>query len=146
MPVKPRRFIEALWANLVEAGIAFAVLAETAEGQPAGAGLFVLGRQSTALKYSASDPALWHLKPDHLVLWTAIERACELGCSVFDFGRSELKHTTLRRFKSSWGAVETPLVYSSCGAVGGAARGVLGASRAREALRQVIRRSPIFVC
>jgi CelD/BcsL family acetyltransferase involved in cellulose biosynthesis len=146
VPVQPRRFIEAVWANVVEAGIAFAVLAETADGQPAGAGLFVLGSQSTALKYSASDPTLWHLKPNHLVLWTAIERACELGCSVFDFGRSELEHTTLRRFKSSWGAVETPLVYSSCGPAGGAGRGVLGASRAREALSQVIRRSPVFVC
>ena len=47
------------------------------------------------------------------VFWTAIQESCARSDREFDFGRTDLGNEGLRRFKSGWGGVERPLVYSS---------------------------------
>ena len=142
-PVQPRRFVAALWRHLVEPGPGFAVLAERPDGAVVAAGLFLAAGEGAIMKFSASDAAAWHLKPNHLVTWAAIEEACALGCVELDFGRSELHHAGLRRYKASWGARELPLVHT-CRGGGGA--GLVRPGRLRGAMAAVIRRSPPVVC
>jgi len=141
VPVQPRRFVAALWRHVIESGLGFAVLAEVPGGEAVGAGLYVASGASAVMKFSASEPSCWHLKPNHLVTWTAIEEACGRGCATLDFGRSELRHASLRRYKASWGAEEVPLVYTCRGGAGAAGPGRLG-----DAMGAVIRRSPVVVC
>jgi hypothetical protein len=45
---------------------------------------------SLIYKYSASDPAYWRLRPNNLLLWRAIQWACENGYHTFDMGRTDL--------------------------------------------------------
>jgi CelD/BcsL family acetyltransferase involved in cellulose biosynthesis len=144
-PVQPWRFVAALWRHLVEPGLAFAVLAELPGGEPVAAGVFLAapGPGGAIMKFSASDPAVWDRKPNHLVTWAAIEHACALGNSTLDFGRSELHHAGLRRYKASWGARELPLAHTCLGGAGGS---LVGQGRLREAMAAVIRRSPPVVC
>lgn len=142
VPVQPRRFVAALWRHVVESGPGFAVLAEGPDGEAVGAGLYLAAGATAVMKFSASEASGWHLKPNHLVTWAAIERACAGGCATLDFGRSELRHAGLRRYKASWGAEEVPLVYTCVG--GGAP--AAGHGRLRGAMEAVIRRSPVVVC
>src|ERR1051326_2557199 len=70
-PAQPRRFFDLLWERLLDRGLGFVLLAEHAGACIAGA--VFLGWNGTLLyKYSASDSRHWQLRPNNLVLWTAI--------------------------------------------------------------------------
>lgn len=140
VPIQPRRFFELLWERLIEPGLGFVLLAYAGDTPVAGA-VFLTWNGTVTYKYGASDTAFWHLRPNHLVMWSAIRRACEHGADAFDFGRSDLGGEGLRRFKASWGAEELPLDYSVLG--GGAVR---SAGRVQGAAGAVIRHSPLWVC
>lgn len=141
VPVQPQRYFELLWRRLAEIGLAYALIAE-ADGRPVAAAIFLDWNGVVTYKYGASDESAWPLRPNNLLFWTAIREACEAGRHTFDFGRTDLDNAGLRAFKSSWGAREAPLVYSTLGgktvAAGGARPGSLAAG--------FIRRSPMFVC
>src|SRR5207302_7671352 len=124
-------------------GGGFVGVVETSAGEPVAAGLF-LGRGRTLVyKYGASDASAWHLKPNHLLYWSAIEWAAERGFQVLDLGKTELANAGLRRFKAGWGAEELPLVHTRGGPAAAAAD---GDGRLGRALGAVIRRSPPAVC
>jgi CelD/BcsL family acetyltransferase involved in cellulose biosynthesis len=143
VPVQPRRFFEAVWLHVVQPGLGFIALAESATGEPLAVALFLAHNKTIVYKYGASDASHWDLKPNHLLFWRVIEWGCEQGFGVLDFGRSDLESSGLRQFKSSWGAVESPLEYSRLGQAGGAGA---GGGRLASALHVVIRRSPPLVC
>ena len=69
------------------------------------------------------------------VLWEAIRLGCERGCHAMDFGRSGPTDHGLRAFKSGWGAVERPLVYTT---IVGPPRGA-ASSAAPDVLRGLLR-------
>jgi CelD/BcsL family acetyltransferase involved in cellulose biosynthesis len=140
-PVQPRRFFELLWRRMLEPGLGFVLLARAGETTVAGA-VFLAWKGTVTYKYSASDPAAWQLRPNNVVLWEAIRWACENGYREFDFGRTDAWNEGLRRFKTGWGAVESPLVYTTVGA----APARHGSGRPRRAAGFVLRRSPAWVC
>lgn len=138
VPTQPKRFFKLLWRRIVEPGKGFVLVTERA-GVPVAAAVFLVGNGTVVYKYSASAVSAQRDKPNDLLLWTAIHDACEQGVTTFDFGRSDLENVGLRDFKSSWGAVEKPLVYASIGdaaATGAPAPRLLG---------EIIRRSPMWV-
>jgi CelD/BcsL family acetyltransferase involved in cellulose biosynthesis len=140
-PIQPRRFFRLLWQRIVETGLGFCLLAELGGETIAGA-VFLAWNRTLTYKYGASDQSYLQARPNHLIFWRAIERASERGLDWLDFGRSEVEQTGLREFKSSWGAVELPLVYSSVGEAPPAGRsGIL-----LDAMGLVVRHSPPFVC
>jgi hypothetical protein len=141
VPVQPRRFFELLWERMIAPGHGFVLVAEH-EREPIAAGVFLSWNGTVIYKFGASDESKLRLRPNHLLMWHAIRRACESGARTFDFGRSDLGNTGLRSFKSAWGAIEWPLVYSQFG--GSAA--YAGEGRAARALAPVIKRSPPWVC
>ena len=113
-PVQPWRFFRLLWERVLAGGLGFAQLAIHQERVIAGA-VFLAWNDTLIYKYSASDPAFWSLRPNNLLLWTAIRWGCTNGFRLFDFGRSDLDNRGLRDFKDGWGTREKPLLYSTLG-------------------------------
>ena len=142
VPVQPRRFFELLWSRLVDPGLAYILLADVPGAEAVAGALFLQVGETTIYKFGASDVESLPLRPNHLIFWTAIQKACARGDRRFDFGRTDLGNTGLRAFKRGWGAEERPLRYSAL--TPGAAAGAEGA--ASRALGSAIRRGPKWVC
>ena len=110
-PVQPLRFFRLLWTQLISQGLGFLLLAYKDSRLLAGA-VFLHYNKTLTYKYSASDPAYWHLRPNNLLLWNAICWGCEHGYHVFDWGRTDLDNAGLREFKLGWGNEEQIIHYS----------------------------------
>jgi len=141
VPVQPMRFLEALWKSVVLRGLGFVVFAYK-DGRPIAAALFLAWNGTLIYKFGASDPRYWELRPNNLVIGTAIDWACQHGYGLLDFGKTDLGNQGLRDFKSRWGSIEIPLVNS-----------YIGQSPPRSmprlpswAMTKVIRSSPPIVC
>lgn len=141
-PVQPRRFFEALWVRVLEPGHG-QVLLVYAGREPVAGAVFLTGGSTLTYKYAASDSAYWRLRPNHLLLWSAIRSACESGYGALDFGRSDLEDRGLRDFKTGWSAVEEPLAYAT---LGGRIRPLHSDRSGAGAARAVFRRSPEWFC
>ena len=141
VPAQPRRFFRLLWERVIETGLGFVLLAHVGTSAVAGA-VFLHWNGHLIYKFSASDEAHRQSQPNHAILWEAIRLGCERGCHAMDFGRSGPTDHGLRAFKSGWGAVERPLVYTT---IVGPPRGAAG-NAAPDALRGLLRRSPLWVC
>jgi hypothetical protein len=139
--VQPFRFIERIWSRLIEPGLGFIVLARVGS-KPVATALFLAWNRQLIYKYGASDKLHWKLGANFLVHWTAMEWGCLNGCRLYDFGRTDTAHESLREFKAAWGSTEVPLAYSHLGA----APPIPGRGLAGAALAHVIMRSPTLVC
>jgi CelD/BcsL family acetyltransferase involved in cellulose biosynthesis len=150
VPVQPRRFLDLLWKHVIDKELGFVVLVYL-DRQPVAGALYLAWNRNLIYKFGASDPRFWDLRPNNLVMWTAIEWACLHGYRTLDFGRTHLDNQGLRDFKSRWGATELPLTYSTLGAAAHLSAAV-AARRARwrklalDAAGRVIRSSPPIVC
>jgi CelD/BcsL family acetyltransferase involved in cellulose biosynthesis len=138
VPVQPYRFFELLWTRMIEAGLG-AILLATLRERPVAGALFLSWNGTTIYKFGASDPESWPLRPNHALFWTAIQDSVARGDRWFDFGRTDLDNGGLRAFKSSWGAKERPLVYSS--SIAAQHDGL-----AMRCLATAIRRGPPWLC
>jgi len=141
VPVQRRRYFTALWERLISPGKGYVLLAEQA-GTPLAAAVFLQGNGVVLYKYGASDSRHWGLRPNNALFHEAIRRSVEAGCRVFDWGRTDHEDEGLRRFKSSWGSVESELAYTTLGAESAA---IGGEGRAAALSREVIRRTPSAV-
>ncbi len=142
VPVQPRRYFVRLWQRILEPGLGFCLLAYS-DHRPVAGAVFLAWKDTVVYKYSASDHNHLKLRPNYVLLSEAIRWSGANGYTRLDLGRSDLDHGGLRHFKSSWGAGEEPLVYSSLGE----ARGGSGlSSRGAPLLSPVIRHSPPSVC
>jgi CelD/BcsL family acetyltransferase involved in cellulose biosynthesis len=137
VPTQPRRLFEAIWRHMVDPGLASVLLAYH-EGQPVAGAVFLEWKGRVVYKFGASAQRSWPLRPNNLIFWDAIRRACEGGARELDFGRTDLADDGLRSFKSSWGAVEHPLVYTTLG------RPQSSGQTTDRLLRPVLRRAPIW--
>jgi CelD/BcsL family acetyltransferase involved in cellulose biosynthesis len=140
-PVQRRRFFSLLWRRVLSAGHGEVLLA-VHHGRPVAGAVFLRAGRTVFYKYGASDERSWHVRPNHLIFWTAIREACEDGFVRFDFGRTDFDDIGLRDFKRGWGSDESELTYST---LGGDVRGVAGA-RAAGVARRLIQSSPAVVC
>jgi CelD/BcsL family acetyltransferase involved in cellulose biosynthesis len=143
VPIQPRRFFRLLWEQVVAPGLGSVLIAESA-GRPIAAAVFLSWNGTVVYKFGASDAEAWSLRPNHLLIWDAIRRACEEGYRWFDFGRTDAGQDGLRNFKLSWGAIEEPLVYRALGGAPEQTTDPEGA--ATRLLGALIRRSPPLVC
>lgn len=71
--------------------------------KPIGAGIVLLGGKQACIPWASTLEEANHLAPNMLLYWTLLSRMCDLGCTLFDFGRSTLGEGTYR-FKKQWGA------------------------------------------
>jgi lipid II:glycine glycyltransferase (peptidoglycan interpeptide bridge formation enzyme) len=141
VPVQPRRFFRLLWRLVIDQGLGFVVLAHK-DGDPIAGAVYLAWNGHLIYKYGASDARFWELRPNNLVMWSAIEWACEHGFRDLDFGRSDSENHGLREFKRRWGAVELPLIYSYVSDTAARPLPAFG----RQVLARVIQSSPSVVC
>jgi CelD/BcsL family acetyltransferase involved in cellulose biosynthesis len=141
VPVQPFGFIRKLWKTILGDGLGFVVIASH-DGEPVAASLFLAWNRNLIYKYGASDTRYWPLRPNQLVIWTAIEWACARGYRSLDLGRTDFENQGLRDFKLRWGAVEQPLVYSYIGCSPSEGQGSLPVA----AVGRLLRVSPPIVC
>jgi lipid II:glycine glycyltransferase (peptidoglycan interpeptide bridge formation enzyme) len=142
VPVQPRRFFRMLWQRMLEPGFGNALLAYH-EGIPIAGAVFLAWKKTVIYKFGASLQHFQPLRPNHLLLWSAIRDACTRGFTTFDFGRTDLDGNGLREFKLGWGTDEELLTFSTFGGRNKARRGSGGAG---NALASVLRRSPPWLC
>ena len=140
VPIQPRRFYTLLWRRLLEPGHGFLLLAYH-DSLPIGGAVFLRANGTLTYKYGASLKSHWPLRANALIFWTAIEHACDTGAEILDFGRTEMRHESLRTFKRNWGSEETPLTHTILGR-----RVKVHSETPRAAVERVIRRSPPWVC
>jgi hypothetical protein len=134
----PRSPCRALWERMLEPGLGFVLLAY-AGGVPIAGAVFLASDGTVIYKYSASKREAWSLRPNDLLLWTAIRWAIENDFRLFDFGRTPSSQHGLRAFKAGW-TDEHVLAYSTI------ARRPSGMSLARWAgVGSLVRHSPPWV-
>lgn len=110
LPAPPRRFFIEGCRRLQSAGLADIYLALTTSGAPAAAITVWKGARSWIYAFGASDPAQLEHRPNHLLIWAAIQDAIAAGCR-FDMGRAAPEQEGLVEFKRRWGGQALPLAY-----------------------------------
>jgi CelD/BcsL family acetyltransferase involved in cellulose biosynthesis len=142
VPVQRRTYFKMLWERLIAAGNGFVLIAER-DATPLAAAIFLHHNGNVLYKYGASDAAFWRLRANNALFYRAITHSVELGCQIFDWGRTDFEDEGLRRFKTNWGSLENELSYTTLGP----ARRTANASLVMPGFaRELIRRSPSAVC
>ncbi|HOQ60157.1 MAG TPA: GNAT family N-acetyltransferase [Vicinamibacterales bacterium] len=108
LPPQPYRFIRSMWLAFRPQGRLEVRLA-SCRGTPIAGILLLRFNGRTSAEYLVSDDGRRHESPGHLLVWNAIRRSHELGCRVFDFGRTDAANEGLMAFKNRWGAQVTGL-------------------------------------
>ena len=110
LPAPPRRFFSEACLRLQEAGLAAVYLAHTSAGAAAAAITVWKGPRAWIYGFGASDPAQLEQRPNHVLIWRAIQDAIAAGCT-FDLGRAAPEQEGLMEFKRRWGGQAIPLAY-----------------------------------
>lgn len=140
---QPFRFFQAIQRHILAPGRGTLLLAEN-RGKIIAGVLYLLFRDTVTYKFNASDEACLRLRPNHLLIWTAMEWACQKGYKVFDFGRCDLANEGLREFKRQWAARELPLPYY-CYPQIPSVRALGGRGLARRVIETGVRFMPSFI-
>ena len=143
IPVQPRTFFELLWRRILEPGLGFLSLAYSGRTPVAGA-VFLIGQETLTYKYSASLPEFWAQRPNHAIIWDAMEWACMRGFRTYDFGLTHFPSEGLRNFKRRWATQESVLyrsVVADTDHPGHPTEGI-----PRRALAVVVRHGPLWLC
>ena len=110
VPPQPLHFFRNIHRHIIAGGFGFTALARQSGRALAGAVFFVF--QGKALyKFGASDSRVDHNRPSNLVMWKGIEETKHRGSRNLSFGRTDLHHDGLRRYKLGWGAKEKTIRY-----------------------------------
>jgi CelD/BcsL family acetyltransferase involved in cellulose biosynthesis len=136
VPTQPKRFIMQ-FAELFDLGLGFVLIARH-RSRDASAAVFLSVGGTLTYQFGASDPRHLTARPNNLLFMEAIRWGCESGHHTLDLGRTDLDNHGLRAFKSSWGAVESPLFYSRFGPP----VGVNGGRHLRRLMHATIPRAP----
>lgn len=105
LPPQPFYFFEKIFDHIISKDHGFVVLADIENKSIAGAVYFHFGKKAI-YKYGASDLRFQNLRANNLVMWEAIKWYIRNDFTHFCFGRTDLDHEGLRRFKSGWGSKE----------------------------------------
>ena len=110
VPPQPYDFFENIWRELISNKLAFVLLVKYKSISIAG-GVFFVYKDTIYHKFAASDRNYLQYRPNHFVMWHAIQYGCEKGYKFFDSGRASPDNLGLMRFKRSWGMQEIDLPY-----------------------------------
>ncbi len=110
LPPQPLRFFLNLHREIIGPGNGTVVLVRKGGRCIAGA-VFLHTGGNAIYKFGASDPGVLDLRPNHLAMWHGIAVLAGSGIRRLSFGRTDIGHSGLDRFKRSWGAGRRPLAY-----------------------------------
>lgn len=110
LPPQPYKFFKKLHEHMIDRGLGDVFIAQH-EGRVIAGAVYLHFGKKVIYKYGASDSTLLHLRPNDLVMWTAIKQYALEGYDRFCFGRTEHDNTGLLQFKGGWGAQEQEIRY-----------------------------------
>jgi hypothetical protein len=110
LPPQPFIFFSAVREHVLLKALGFVVVASYRAKPVAAAVFFHLGRKAL-YKYGASDLKNQSVRANNLVLWKGIEHLSKCGFESLCFGRTDIDHDGLRRFKNGWCPQEYPINY-----------------------------------
>lgn len=80
-------------------------------GTPIAALLTLRFRDTVVYKYGCSDEKAHHLAGIPFLFWKLIEESKSAGANLLDFGRTDLGHDSLIRFKDQFGTTRRQITY-----------------------------------
>jgi len=110
VPPQPYAYFLNMWKILYPLGYVQLLLA-VYENRTVAAVLLLKFKETVIYQNGASDEQFLSLKPNHFLLWKAIEMAKAEGYHHFDFGTSSPQDKGLIQFKQRWGTKEYYLPY-----------------------------------
>lgn len=117
--------------------------------KPVGAGIVLLGGKQACIPWASTLEEFNRLAPNMLLYWSLLSNVCDLGYTLFDFGRSTLGEGTYR-FKKQWGAEPYKLVWTEYHSgeqnptgLDTSGNGAPRASRLRPVIENIWRRLPL---
>jgi hypothetical protein len=110
LPPQPLRFFRNIQRHVLGAKEGVVVIARL-QGKPLAGAMFFFHGDQALYKFGASDYAAQNLRPNNLVMWSAIEHCLERGMTGLHLGRTSLANAGLRRFKTAFGAGEEKIDY-----------------------------------
>lgn len=110
LPIQPYEFFKKMWEIMYPKGYFTLLLAELNRRIIAGIVIFKF-KDTVSFEHGASNPKYLAVRPNHLILWKAIEMACSEGYRYFDFGKTPPENKGLLNFKRRWGAKMYDLPY-----------------------------------
>jgi len=108
LPPQPVSFFDAIVNNVVGKGSGEVALARSGKEIIAGA-LFLFCKSEVLYKFGASDKSLQNMRSNDLLMWEGIKRYAQKGYSILSFGKTEMFHDGLCRFKEGFGALRVTL-------------------------------------
>lgn len=110
LPPQPWKFFLNIWRHILSQKQGIVALADWRKKKIGGAVYFFLGGRAI-YKYGASDFRWLHLRPNNLVMWTAMKWLARNGVTSLHLGKTSLTNEGLRKFKLTLGAVEERIEY-----------------------------------
>jgi len=110
LPPQPYYFFRNIYEYIISKGKGFVELAKYKNHYIAGAVFFNSGDKAI-FKYGASDRNYLYLRPNNIVIWSAIQWYMENGFKSFSFGRTDPENNGLLQYKRGWGGKEELLCY-----------------------------------
>ena len=110
IPPQPKAYFVYCWREFITTGEADCFVAELND-KPIASIIVFYDKQRAIYMYGASLPEYLEVRPNHLLLWSAVTHAHARGKAEFDFGRVSPDNSGLADFKLRWGTVAVPLHY-----------------------------------
>jgi hypothetical protein len=142
-PIQPYSFF-ANMRRFLEPGNKVRILLAELKGLPIAGIVLFQYRETMSYEIGASLPEFLEERPNHLLLWTAVESACAQGRKFFDFGKSPPDNPGLVEFKRRWGAERRDCPYYYFPEVAGV-MAVEQNSLNHRAMRLLLSRAPLSV-
>lgn len=108
LPPQPFSFFDAIHRNIISRGGAEVALASI-EKRIVAAAIFLFCKSEVLFKFGASDKSLQNMRSNDFLMWEAIRRYAQKGFTLFSFGKTEICHDGLCRFKEGFGALRVSL-------------------------------------
>jgi CelD/BcsL family acetyltransferase involved in cellulose biosynthesis len=109
MLAQPYAFFENIWSEFVDDGHGVLMVA-LQNGATVGGIFFLEWKGVMHYKFNASNPDYANLRPNDLILWTAIEQGIAAGSRRIDFGLSDWDQEGLLRYKRKYAGEEKTIV------------------------------------
>ncbi|MEO8233739.1 MAG: GNAT family N-acetyltransferase [Ignavibacteriota bacterium] len=111
LPPQPFTFFKNIYKNIISKGNGDVLFAMNGTSYTASAIYFKFGKK-LLYKFGASINDNSELRGNFFVMWQAIKKYLSEGYEEFDFGRTEINHEGLRRYKLGWNTSEF-FIYTS---------------------------------
>lgn len=108
VPGHPLPFFESMLRKL---GDSVSIYIAYLDKRPIAGIMNISYKDTVCYAYAASDTRFRACHGNDLLIWKAIEDACEKGYRYFDFGKTSKDDAGLTRFKKHWGTTEKELNY-----------------------------------